>query len=54
MISFMTYDDNPEQVEYFTGQCRHCGRLHRYYPESYATPDSELPVGAFDCCDDAR
>jgi hypothetical protein len=47
-VSFQTYDD--QQVEFFTGQCRHCGSWNRYYPDGYATAETRLPKGVFDCC----
>ena len=49
MIEFRTYEDS-NQVEYYTGLCRHCGMFNRYYPEDFMTPDSDLPVDVFDCC----
>ena len=52
MFEYRTYDDG-KQIEYYTGQCRFCGRFNRFYLEDYveADTDYDVPLDAFDCCD---
>lgn len=51
VVSYQSVDGNENLVEFWTGECRHCGQLHRHWPNSPGEQelDAVLPADSFDC-----